>query len=416
MSYYLSDTLLDILWSFICTIFIATTSYHVTNQPKQANRFLAFIFIWFVSHSMMNALGQMITLIIYPNAKLSILIGFSVPAFLIMMTNFLILRADQVSPYKYMSDLSYEMFMHNSLVSCIYGMDRCPIMSISLTLESYNINHRHFFFSNIIKIFLNLLIFKFISLVALLYKNRTLALIVKMVRKNHHLHYKQHEIEKKQVGSENFINLNENYDDENNLYDIINDTVIQNRHLNIAWTNLTIKLTKFMFRDEKIILRDINGFVESGTMMALMGPSGAGKSTLLKALMGINRKLITKQSNIYCNKNFETKSCFIAQDVRQHIISGLTVGQSIYFASKLKNSMNNSPNVDKNDAIETLMIDLMIEDIRDVDIGNCSSCQQKRCILAMELCAQQKPNIVCVDEPTSGLDSYSSIIVRHLTL
>ena len=45
-----------------------------------------------------------------------------------------------------------------------------------------------------------------------------------------------------------------------------------------------------MFRDEKIILSDINGFVESGTMMALMGPSGAGKSTLLKALMGINRK------------------------------------------------------------------------------------------------------------------------------
>ena len=208
--------------------------------------------------------------------------------------------------------------------------------------------------------------------------------MLNLVRKNHHLHYKKHKIKKKHVDTEKSSNYNENFDNDNSSCDILNDTLIQTCQWNIAWTDLTIKLTKFMFREEKIILRDINGFVESGTMMALMGPSGAGKSTLLKALMGINRKLMTKQSNIYCNKNFDTKSCFIAQDVRQHIISGLTVGQSIYFASKLKNSMNNSQNVDENDIIKTLMEDLMIEDIRDVDIGNCSSCQQKRCILAME--------------------------------
>ena len=57
------------------------------------------------------------------------------------------------------------------------------------------------------------------------------------------------------------------------------------------------------------------------------------------------------------------------------------------------------------------MRDFAIDDIRDVSIGKCSSGQQKRCVLAMELCAQQKPTLVCVDEPTSGLDSHSALIV-----
>ena len=412
MAYYLSDTLSDILWSFICATLIATISYHVTNQPKQTNRFLAFILSWILSHSLFNAFGHMITLLLYPNAILSIFIGFSVPSVLILFTNYLLLKDDQASPFRYMSEILMEMFIHNSLISCIYGMDRCPIMTISIKLESYKLNHAHSFLTNIIKIFITIVIIKFMCLITLFYKNCALKFMLNLVRKNHNLHYKKNEIKKKQVDTEKSINYNQNYENDNSSCDILNDTLVQTSQWNIAWTNLTIKLTKFMFREEKIILRDINGFVESGTMMALMGPSGAGKSTLLKALMGINRKLITKQSNIYYNKNFVTKSCFIAQDVRQHIISGLTVGQSIYFASKIKNSMNNSHNVDNSDAIETLMKDLMIEDIRDVSIGNCSSCQQKRCILAMELCAQQKPNIVCVDEPTSGLDSHSSLIVR----
>ena len=191
---------------------------------------------------------------------------------------------------------------------------------------------------------------------------------------------------------------------------------IEQRRLNIAWTNLTIKIEKFCFKNEKIILRDINGFVEFRTMMALMSPLGAGKSTLLKTLMGINRNLMTKESKMYCNKSVETKSCFIAQDVRQHIIGGLTAGQSISYASKLKNLSDNKKNFDHKDIVRTLLIDFAIEDIKDVNIGKCSSGQQKRCILAMELCALKKPTVVYVDEPTSGLDSHSALMVRSLTV
>ena len=129
----------------------------------------------------------MITLIIYPNALLSILIGFSIPAFLIYPNQYSCTQSlIKFSPYKYMTDLSMEMFMHNSLISCIYGRDRCPLMTISIKLESYNMNHRHSFLSNIIKIFINLVIIKCMSLLTLLYKNRLLMNMVNMVRKNNH--------------------------------------------------------------------------------------------------------------------------------------------------------------------------------------------------------------------------------------
>ena len=107
------------------------------------------------------------------------------------------------------------------------------------------------------------------------------------------------------------------------------------------------------------------------------------------------------------------KKCFISQDVRQHIISGLTVKQSIIYASKLKNS-EYEENVDHRYITQTLMNDFAIDDIKNTKIGKCSSGQQKRCVLAMELCPQKKPTVVFVDEPTSGLDSHSALIVRYV--
>ena len=86
--------------------------------------------------------------------------------------------------------------------------------------------------------------------------------------------------------------------DENEIDEKVNNIfVIEKLKFNIVWINLTVK-GKY-FDNEKIILRDINGFVEFGTMMALMGPSGAGKSTLLKTLMGMNRNLMTRVENLY---------------------------------------------------------------------------------------------------------------------
>ena len=331
------------------------------------------------------------------------------------MSNFAVLRREQLFPFTYISDISFEMPIINALVISLYGMDRCPGNSLSLKLESFEMNDRHSLLWQILQIVIHLILYKLICLLVLIYKNNILIFILNVTRSYFIDYQEQNNKNIKVTNLLKMLNNNIVNDEmkivETSIHDKMNN---EQGSLNIAWINLTVKVRKSCFNNEKIILRNINGFVEFGTMMALMGPSGAGKSTLLRTLMGINRNLMTKETKIYCNKSVETKSCFIAQDVRQHIIGGLTVVQSISYASKLKNLSDNKKNFDHKDIVRTLLIDFAIEDIKDVNIGKCSSGQQKRCILAMELCALKKPTVVYVDEPTSGLDSHSALIVRFL--
>ena len=141
-----------------------------------------------------------------------------------------------------------------------------------------------------------------------------------------------------------------------------------------------------------------------------MGPSGAGKTSLLKSLNGMHRNLFTNDSKIYLSNSKKIRTSFIAQDQREHIINGLTVNQALTYASKLKNtgkSMDHDMNVNE------LLTELAINDIKDKNIEKCSSGQQKRVVMAMELTSKVKPNLICVDEPTSGVDSYSALLVSN---
>ena len=404
----MTETLLDFLWSLICATIIAIISYYLTNQPRQFDRFIAYLLVWYLIILIFNAFGHVITLVFYPYTIFCLILGLFLATSTTILANYFALRSDQDFPYTILSDYLFELRMHNALVLTLHGLDRCPDHTISLRLEAYNINRRNSFLLQILILIIYLVCSILVSLLILLYKRHISILILNLARR---FYIDSYELNINMMQTAYMIQDDVNF--ENVINKKVHDTlVVEQRILNIAWINLTIKAKKF-FNHEKIILRDIFGLIEFGTMMALMGPSGAGKSTLLKTLMGMNRNLMTKESKIYCNKDIALKSCFITQDVRQHLMIGLTVEQSISYATKLKNLDNNGNNIcNRKDIIDVLMRDFAIDDIKDISIGKCSSGQQKRCVLAMELCAQQKPTVVCVDEPTSGLDSHSALIVR----
>ena len=189
-----------------------------------------------------------------------------------------------------------------------------------------------------------------------------------------------------------------------------NEDTDPNKTLSIVWMDLTLKVEKTFYSSEKLILRGIKGFIRFGTMTALMGPSGAGKTSLLRCLNGMYRKMMTEDSKLYLSKTHRIRTCFIAQDQREHIIAGLTVKQALLYASKLKNC---GKSVDHNKTINDLMEELSISHTKNISVDKCSSGQQKMIVMAMELTSLVKPNLICVDEPTSGVDSHSALLVSN---
>lgn len=159
------------------------------------------------------------------------------------------------------------------------------------------------------------------------------------------------------------------------------------------------------------ILTDLNGCLKFGELTALMGPSGAGKSTLLNCLTqgesydGTDGRIAVAKA--------EMRSVFITQNEKDHLLLNLTVFESLYYASEMKNPYTTTRSQHK-EIVKQLLDDLDLEKVENVMIGRCSGGQKKRIAIALELTVITKPNFVFLDEPTSGLDSTSGLNVRYL--
>ncbi|XP_054165107.1 ATP-binding cassette sub-family G member 1-like [Oppia nitens] len=158
------------------------------------------------------------------------------------------------------------------------------------------------------------------------------------------------------------------------------------------------------------ILNNISGSIERQSLMALMGPSGAGKTTLLKCLNAKYLDQLSNNSAIYSRFALNSKISFIKQNISEHLLSGLTVKQTLLYASKLKNSQIGGQ-LDHQKLVSDLMSEMLINDIFDNYVDKCSGGERKRIVIASELISCKKPNLMFIDEPTSGLDSNSALKV-----
>jgi len=163
-------------------------------------------------------------------------------------------------------------------------------------------------------------------------------------------------------------------------------------------------------KEEKRILKGINGAIHYRSLNAIMGPSGAGKTTLLRCLFGTSS--IKHTGSIFVgDKN--TKAVFITQNEEDHLLLNLTVEEAIRFASRVKNNSSCSM-VSKcmdSDLVSSIIDQLDLERCRYTLVGKCSGGQKKRLAIAQELASNIKPKIIFMDEPTSGIDSSVSYMV-----
>ena len=205
--------------------------------------------------------------------------------------------------------------------------------------------------------------------------------------------------EKKNQTSDLVINVNQLINNQQNS--------INNESLAIAWTNLTV-VKKSLFSKQKVILNNINGQINFGTLTALIGPSGVGKTTLLSCINGFNQSDISNDSMFYVSKTKSIRQCLIVQEQKEHLIMKLTVQESLMYSSLLKNYQIRKYKFNHQENIEKILNDMLLNECKDNLVGLCSGGEQKRLSIGLELTSIVKPNLMCIDEPTSGLDSHAT--------
>ena len=392
----------------VCAGFI---SYYISGQLFETQRIISYIFTLTIGMTCAQGLGFLSGIIFLKSDLLAILFSIILYSNCSLFSNFH-MRTNDFKPWlQILTNFSFMKFSFNSILSILYGFDRCPSDQSSIILYKFGVKD-DILWNNIIILIIYALILRISGFFILYFKINGFL----NQSKSKSIKYEDSDSLNNEI-IETTALVDNNYN--KNSINIQKDKDIQIesdlrendnfKTLSIVWIDLTLKCRNRLFRKEDIILNKISGFIEFGSLNAFMGPSGAGKSSLLKSINGANRSQLSDQTMIYLSNCNKIKTCFITQDYREHLLNGLTAKQSLIYASKLKNS---DKDVDHESIVKNLMIELLIGDISDTNVENCSGGEQKRIVIGMELTSHIMPNLICIDEPTSGLDSNAAEVVR----
>jgi ABC-type Mn2+/Zn2+ transport system ATPase subunit len=369
-----------------------------------------------------QSLGSLFGIIFHKSDKTSLMMAIGTYSFLSLLCNFFIPVKDFNDVIETLSEFSYCKYELNSVLIAIYGFDRCPQNQTSIVLHNFDINDDDIYWKYARYLIYNFTAIKLLGLIALIVVVNEFSVRMFFKKKpKKHSSIELSTISSRKLNQNSFISrfqyFNESFihDSSDNLT-ISQDTSSEEREdkqLIISWIDLTLNAGNKFFSENKIILNSISGGFEFGSLNALMGSSGAGKTTLLRCLNGRYKSCLSLETQIYLSSREKIRSCFICQDINEHLLNGLKVKEILKYASILKNSRSGIK-VDHKNNIKSLMSELMINDIANTSIENCSGGQKKLIVIASELTSIIKPNLLCMDEPTSGLDSDSAEVVSHI--
>ncbi|CAG7977867.1 unnamed protein product [Penicillium nalgiovense] len=166
------------------------------------------------------------------------------------------------------------------------------------------------------------------------------------------------------------------------------------------------------------ILNNVDGWIQPGTLTALMGVSGAGKTTLLDVLANrVTTGVITGNMLVDGRKQDESfqRQTGYAQQQDIHLHTS-TVREALVFSALLRQPPNYTRK-EKLDYVEQVVGLLNMEEYADAVVGvpgeGLNVEQRKRLTIGVELVARPKL-LIFLDEPTSGLDSQTSWSICNL--
>ncbi len=163
--------------------------------------------------------------------------------------------------------------------------------------------------------------------------------------------------------------------------------------------NLTVRY------DNHVILNELNFWVNSGEIVAIIGPNGSGKTTLLKAILG----LIPHQGEVSIFGGPPRLALndigYVPQRLDFDRTFPLTVEEFLNFI-KVKNPTWR----------EEVLREVGVDTFKDKRIGELSGGQLQRLLMAKAL--MKEPKLLMLDEATSGVDVAAEMtfyeLIEHL--
>ena len=165
------------------------------------------------------------------------------------------------------------------------------------------------------------------------------------------------------------------------------------------------------YRNNKIILKDVNLSLSNKKILYLSGSNGAGKTTLLKILCNI---LVPQEGEIFWNGKNIKKNPFEYYKNITYIMDNqtsnkyLTTYENIFFWRKLFSSTIS------NDEIDSILDLLSLKKYKDIQVNYLSYGEKKKLELLGLIIEKKK--LWILDEPYLGLDEHSVSIINQTIL
>ena len=379
----------------------------LVQEFNDMNKVLLFLRIILLNFMCTQCLSTILAIIFEKKLAMAILMNMTMIGILGTYCNFYFLIDSTPKLIQIISNFLYQKYLYNSLLILIYGFGRCSDGQQSRVLIEFKLeDDQDLFWKYTNWSYICYGVLFLVHFVAFWVKSCKFSFnFVDMIKDstNNQDLFENESSEFDRINNNNF---------EMNCITIDHGNEVKQRQIMISWFNIClVTQNDYSFKNNsKVLLDNVSGYFEANSSNAVMGPSGAGKTTLLEALNGKLSGSLSDSSKLFVQRINNYNTSFIKQNVHEHFHVGLTVRQTLLYASKLKNSRI-TKHLDHNQIVSELMSEFLISDTADNRVEFCSGGEQKKVIIATELTAYKQPSILFIDEPTSGLDSNAAEVI-----
>lgn len=163
----------------------------------------------------------------------------------------------------------------------------------------------------------------------------------------------------------------------------------------------------------KEALKGLNLTLSEGEVFGFLGPNGAGKTTAVKLLTGMlnptaGSALVLGQDPFKAPEAVHRLCGVVTESARMY--DHLTGLENLLFYGALYGISRE----ESNERAGSLLLELALEDAKDVTLSKYSTGMRQKLSLARAL--MNRPRALFLDEPTSGMDPESGIKVNRLIM